>query len=64
MTANVVNLRLSDSEKQRLDELAQRTGGSRSALVAEAVRGYWDVNQYRTELIYKAQRSLPADSSF
>ncbi len=51
MTANVVSVRLSDSEKQRLDELAQSTGGSRSALVAEAVRGYLDMNQYQTELI-------------
>ena len=51
MAANVVSLRLSDAEKARLDELARRTGGSRSALVAEAVRGYLDMNQYQMELI-------------
>ncbi|MDO9225577.1 MAG: ribbon-helix-helix protein, CopG family [Pseudomonadota bacterium] len=51
MAADVVSVRLSESDKARLDELASQTGSSRSALVAEAVRGYLDVNQYQIDLI-------------
>ncbi|MDP2432570.1 MAG: ribbon-helix-helix protein, CopG family [Pseudomonadota bacterium] len=51
MAADVVSVRLSESDKARLDELASQTGSSRSSLVAEAVRGYLDVNQYQIELI-------------
>lgn len=51
MAADVVSVRLSESDKARLDELASQTGSSRSSLVAEAVRGYLDVNQYQIDLI-------------
>lgn len=51
MAADVVSVRLSESDKARLDELASQTGSSRSSLVAEAVRGYLDVNQYQIKLI-------------
>lgn len=51
MAADVVSVRLSEADKARLDELASQTGSSRSSLVAEAVRGYLDVNQYQINLI-------------
>lgn len=51
MAADVVSVRLSESDKSRLDDLVSQTGSSRSSLVAEAVRGYLDLNQYQTDLI-------------
>jgi len=51
MAGEVVSVRLDEADKARLDELAGATGSTRSALVAEAVRGYLDLNRYQTELI-------------
>ena len=51
MAAEVVSVRLSEADKTRLDKLARQTGSRRSSLVAEAVRGYLDVNQYQIDLI-------------
>jgi predicted transcriptional regulator len=49
--SNVISVRISEDDKERLEALAKVTGASRSNLVAEAVRGYLDVNEYQIEVI-------------
>jgi predicted transcriptional regulator len=51
MAGEVVSIRLDEADKAELDALAGKTGASRSALVAEAVRGYLELNRYQSELI-------------
>ncbi len=63
MAADVVSVRLNEADKARLDEMAEQTGSSRSALVAEAVRGYLDVNQYQIALI-RERLSLAEQGAF
>jgi predicted transcriptional regulator len=44
--------------KKRLDKLAKRTGRSRSALVAEAIGAFLDVNEWQVAGIERAIASM------
>jgi RHH-type rel operon transcriptional repressor/antitoxin RelB len=49
--SEVISIRINETDKARLEAIARATGTSRSSLVAEAIRGYLDVNEYQTALI-------------
>lgn len=49
--SEVISIRIGAADKARLEAIAKATGASRSTLVAEAIRGYLDVNEYQTALI-------------
>lgn len=49
--SEVISIRINETDKARLEAIARATGASRSSLVAEAIRGYLDVNEYQTALI-------------
>lgn len=49
--SGVISVRINDADKERLEAIAIATGASRSSLVAEAIRGYLDVNEYQAKLI-------------
>jgi predicted transcriptional regulator len=58
MLAATLTIRLKSSVKKRLDKLAKRAGRSRSALVAEAIDAFLDLNEWQVSGIERAIASL------
>ena len=58
MSSTTVSVRINLTAKKRLEKLAKSTGRSRSFLVAEAINGYLDLNEWQVNGVQNAMASL------
>jgi RHH-type transcriptional regulator, rel operon repressor / antitoxin RelB len=63
MRSTILSVRVDQKAKKRLEELAKRTGHSRSYLAAEAINEYLDGNEWQIAAIKQAIASLDGGAS-
>lgn len=58
MASTTFTVRVDEAVKRRLEQLAERTGRTRSFLAAEAINAYLDINEWQVAGIRQAMASL------